>query len=75
MERAICERCGVKQPGNWEAGDLCLACGAAVRHEVRCAWCAEWTPAGKFCRSCGCEVVSEILYGAARMLKDRKSVV
>ncbi len=79
MERAICERCGARQPVDWASGDLCVACGAAVRHEVRCAWCAEWVPGGRFCRSCGCEVVSETLYGAARMLKnagvDRFSIV
>ena len=70
MERAICERCGEPQPRDWAAGDLCIACGAAVRREVRCAWCAEWIPAGRFCRACGCEVVSPGQYGAARMLKS-----
>ncbi|HLK67731.1 MAG TPA: hypothetical protein VKU19_30075 [Bryobacteraceae bacterium] len=31
----------------------------------------KWTPAtGKFCRSCGAEVVKAALFGAARMLKD-----
>ncbi len=70
MARAVCEQCGENQPVDWKPGDLCVACGAAVRHEVRCAWCAEWVPVGKFCRSCGCEVVNETLYGAARMLKS-----
>lgn len=70
MERAVCEQCGHWQPTDWAAGDLCVACGAAVRREVRCAWCAEWIPAGRFCRSCGCEVLSPDEYGAARMLKS-----
>lgn len=70
MERAVCERCGHRQPRDWAAGDLCVACGAAVRREVRCAWCAEWIPAGRFCRGCGCDVVRAELYGPARMLKS-----
>jgi len=70
MERAVCEQCGHWQPGDWAAGDLCVACGAAVRRDVRCAWCAEWTPASRYCRGCGCEVVSPEMYGPARMLKS-----
>ena len=70
MERAVCEQCGHWQPGDWAGGDLCVACGAAVRREVRCPWCTEWIPAGKFCRSCGCQVVSPEEYGPARMLKS-----
>src|SRR6185295_8830437 len=58
------------QPPDWKAGDLCSFCGKAVRHDVRCYWCAKWVPAAKFCRSCGAAVVEEKLYGAARMLKD-----
>jgi hypothetical protein len=68
--RAVCEKCGAAQPPDWKAGDLCGGCGAAVRRDVRCFWCAKWTPFAKFCRSCGAEVVDERLYGAARMLKD-----
>jgi hypothetical protein len=68
--RALCEGCGQPQPPDWKAGDLCSFCGKAVRHDVRCYWCAKWVPAGKFCRSCGAAVVEERLYGAARMLKD-----
>jgi hypothetical protein len=68
--RAVCETCGAAQPLDWSAGDLCSACGAAVRRDVRCFWCAKWTPPGKFCRSCGAAVVEDALYGAARMLKD-----
>ncbi len=70
MERAVCEQCGARQLTDWEPGDFCSSCGAAVRREVRCAWCTEWIPAGRFCRSCGCEIVSDPLYGAARMLKS-----
>ena len=67
--RAACERCEALQPTDWRPGDLCVQCGAAVRHEVRCSWCATWTPEAKYCRTCGAEVVDESLYGAARMLK------
>ena len=70
MPRAICDVCGEPQPPDWKAGDLCSHCGKAARHDVRCYWCAKWTPAAKFCRSCGAAIVEERLYGAARMLKD-----
>ncbi|MEK7414017.1 MAG: hypothetical protein AAB263_11945 [Planctomycetota bacterium] len=68
--RAVCEACAQPQPVGWKAGDLCTFCGKSVRHDLRCFWCAKWTPPGKFCRSCGAETVNEALYGAARMLKD-----
>ena len=68
--RAVCEKCGAAQPPDWKAGDLCGACGAAVRRDVRCFWCAKGTPFAKFCRSCGAELVDERLFSAARMLKD-----
>ncbi|MBA2481875.1 MAG: hypothetical protein H0V44_14515 [Planctomycetes bacterium] len=67
--RAICEACQHPQPVDWRPGDLCIQCGAAVRRDVRCFWCAEWTPFAKFCRGCGAEVVEERLFGAARMIK------
>jgi len=69
-ERATCERCAAVQPHDWRAGDLCVACGAAVRAEVRCAWCVRWTPGGAYCRHCGADVVAPALFGAARMLVD-----
>ena len=68
--RAVCERCEHAQPIDWKPGDLCVHCGEGVRHEVRCGWCAKWTPFATYCRNCGAEVVEESLYGAARMLKD-----
>ncbi len=68
--RAICEQCDQVQPIDWQPGDLCTDCGAAVRRDVRCYWCAEWTPFANYCRGCGAAVVDEELYGAARMLKD-----
>ena len=67
--RLTCERCGAAQPSDWSAGDLCPNCGAAARREQRCAWCAKWTPAGRFCRHCGCELLEDARWGAARMLK------
>src|SRR5580658_907946 len=71
--RALCESCSKPQPSDWRAGDLCVWCGQAVRREARCFWCAKWTPAAKFCRSCGAVTVDGSLYGAARMLKDAGS--
>lgn len=68
--RALCESCSRPQPVDWKPGEQCVHCGAAVRRDVRCFWCAKGTPAGKFCRSCGADLVDEPLYGAARMLKD-----
>jgi hypothetical protein len=68
--RAICDSCSRPQPPDWRAGDQCIWCGQAVRREVRCFWCANWTPAVKFCRTCGAATVDSALYGAARMLKD-----
>jgi|GEM_PF-1579601 len=67
--RALCESCGALQPPDWQAGDLCGSCGAVVRREKRCPWCAQLTPDGKFCRHCGSGTVPDALYGAARMLK------
>ncbi|HTL52221.1 MAG TPA: zinc ribbon domain-containing protein [Planctomycetota bacterium] len=71
--RAICDACSKPQPAAWRAGDLCVHCGAAVRVEVRCFWCAKWTPSSggaKFCRYCGGELVTPQQYGPARMLKE-----
>src|ERR1700728_4449464 len=71
--RALCESCSRPQPLDWHAGDLCVWCGQAVRRETRCFWCVKWTPAAKFCRTCGAATVDGSLYGAARMLKDAGS--
>ncbi len=68
--RALCESCSRPQPVDWRAGDRCVWCGEAVRRELRCFWCAKWTPAGKYCRHCGAATVEPQLYGAARMIKD-----
>jgi len=68
--RAACEACGALQPPDWKPGEQCVACGRAVRRDVRCFWCAKRTPFARFCRSCGAELVDETRYGAARMLKD-----
>ncbi len=70
MERAVCERCGARQSPGWRAGELCQACGQPVREERRCAWCLAWSPAGRFCRACGCELPPPARFGAARLLKD-----
>jgi hypothetical protein len=68
--RALCEACGAAQPPDWKAGDLCVRCRSSVRRDVRCFWCARWTPFAKYCRSCGAETAEERLYGPARMIKD-----
>jgi hypothetical protein len=68
--RALCDSCAKPQPPDWQGGDCCVWCGQAVRREVRCFWCANWTPAVKYCRTCGAGTVDSKLYGAARMLKD-----
>ncbi|HOX46451.1 MAG TPA: zinc ribbon domain-containing protein [Myxococcota bacterium] len=70
MERALCERCGARQPPGWRPGELCQACGQPVRTERRCAWCLAWSPVGRFCRACGCELPPPDRFGAARLLKD-----
>src|SRR5512146_1609966 len=79
MQRAVCEKCGEVQPRDSEAAAACVACGAPVRAEARCAWCARWTPQSRFCRGCGAEIVPSQDYGAARMLKaagvDRFSIL
>ena len=67
--RAICAVCAQAQPPDWRPGDLCSHCGQAVRHDLRCFWCAKWVPAARFCRACGAETVPEASYPAARMLK------
>lgn len=69
MENIFCTHCQAIQPRDWKSGDLCINCGNAVRGEVRCYWCVQWTPEGKFCRTCGTELVENALFGAARMLK------
>jgi hypothetical protein len=68
VEITRCRRCAAVQPNDWKPGDLCVACGAAVRLDTRCPACVAWTPEGKFCRSCGCELPPAERYGAARML-------
>jgi hypothetical protein len=67
--RAVCESCEATQPADWKSGDLCSSCGAIARREKRCHWCVQYTPDGRFCRSCGGETVSDEHFGAARMLK------
>ena len=68
--RAQCESCGKPQPVDWQAGDLCVHCGEAVREEARCHWCVRQGPRGKFCRSCGAVAVAREHFGAARILKS-----
>ncbi|GAA5023619.1 hypothetical protein GCM10011506_06610 [Marivirga lumbricoides] len=65
-----CESCDAQQPNDWKSGDLCHQCGGTVREEVRCAWCAQNTPKGKFCKHCGNEVQSDRNFGPARILKS-----
>ncbi|BDC53073.1 hypothetical protein F183_A53880 [Bryobacterales bacterium F-183] len=67
---AVCESCSKPQPKDWQAGQLCIHCGNAVRRDVRCFWCVHWTPDAKYCRKCGADVIDPELFGVARMLKD-----
>lgn len=67
--RATCETCGQVQPPDWQPGDLCVHCGAAVRREHRCYWCVKYTPEGKYCRECGAGQIPAAQYAAARWLK------
>lgn len=67
--RVLCNQCQTKQPKDWNIGNLCIECGGVVRQESRCAWCTKWTPAGRYCRECGSELMAFQYYGAARMLK------
>jgi hypothetical protein len=69
MEILFCEHCNARQPVDWQAGDLCVACGKLARSEIRCGWCARMTPEGAFCRHCGFELADPLFYGATRMLK------
>lgn len=70
MERIVCTQCGIRQPREWRPGELCSACGQAVRVERQCPWCSSYSPEGRFCKKCGCELVTPETFGAARMLKD-----
>lgn len=70
MEPIICSNCSAIQPKDWQAGNLCIQCGKAVRPEMRCAWCCKWSPQEKFCRECGTELIPQEYFGAARMLKN-----
>lgn len=66
-----CESCSTPQPGDYQPGDICVACAGSVRVDVRCGWCASLTPAqGNFCRGCGSKVVEEKHFGVARILKS-----
>jgi len=70
VERVVCTECGIRQPREWRPGELCGACGQPVRVEQQCPWCSSYSPAGRFCKKCGCELVAPLQFGAARMLKD-----
>ena len=65
-----CNSCGYVVPKNWQSGDLCGQCGDSVRVEAICAWCCHNVPEGKFCRSCGFEMIETRWFGVARMLKS-----
>jgi len=65
-----CNSCGYVVPKNWQSGDLCSQCGDSVRVEAICAWCCHNVPEGKFCRSCGFEMIETKWFGVARMLKS-----
>lgn len=65
-----CGHCEAKQPNDWQAGDSCISCGLEVRKDLRCTWCVQLTPDGKFCKHCGSEIQEERYFGPARILKN-----
>lgn len=51
-----CVHCKARQPKDYNAGDLCPACGRQAEPTFSCYWCSASGP-GKFCRSCAAEFV------------------
>ncbi|NMB75964.1 MAG: zinc ribbon domain-containing protein [Myxococcales bacterium] len=70
MQRTICPHCRQDVMAPDAEGALCPACGRPLSLGLRCPWCLERNPGGRFCRACGCELPSPEQFGAARMLKD-----
>lgn len=68
MSDLPCRHCGTAQPASSRPDDACVQCGRPLRDEVRCPWCTLWTPAGGYCRKCGCKLVPPEHFGVARML-------
>lgn len=52
-----CVHCGAKQPKDYKSGHLCINCGKQAEPVLTCFWCAASGP-GKFCRSCGAQLVA-----------------
>lgn len=70
MSRILCPHCQQDVPAPDADGALCSACGRPLAQSLRCPWCLERNPEGRFCRACGCELLPPEQFGAARMLKD-----
>ncbi len=70
MQRTICPHCRQEVMAPDAEGALCPACGRPLSLGLRCPWCLERNPEGRFCRACGCELPPPEQFGAARMLKD-----
>jgi hypothetical protein len=51
-----CAHCKTRQPKDYKAGDLCVACGKQAEPIFACYWCGIAGP-GRFCRGCGAEFV------------------
>ena len=56
-DAVYCIHCRVKQPKDYNSGDLCVSCGKQAEPILSCYWCSASGP-GKFCRQCGAEFVA-----------------
>src|SRR5204863_478751 len=56
-DAVYCIHCRVKQPKDYNSGDLCVSCGKQAEPILSCYWCSSSGP-GKFCRQCGAEFVA-----------------
>ena len=55
-DAVYCAHCKTRQPKDYKAGDLCVACGKQAEPIFACYWCGIAGP-GRFCRGCGAEFV------------------
>lgn len=63
-----CAHCKAKQPKDYKSGDLCYSCGLQAEPTLTCHWCSSASP-GKFCRSCGTEMLPTADFELGLLLK------
>lgn len=63
-----CAHCKAKQPKDYKSGDLCFSCGLQAEPTLTCHWCSNSSP-GKFCRSCGTEMLPTADFELGLLLK------